>query len=639
MPNKSFLNLYTQWRSPNLLSLSVIVFGIFLSQRPLSAQTAPESLQLKTEDQLNSKVVVINRLQDEFSPLYFQPIGQYQNFTGNEIAQVSPGGIFRRPQQDNPPIIPAQPPVLPPPEKLFPSSPTTPPTTNQVPNEFSGTIKVSRFEVIGSSVFSRKQLEKVTEQFTKNPITFAQLLQAPEAITQLYREKGYVTSGAFLPANQTLKPQGSVVTIQVVEGSIENIQVRGLKRLNPGYVRSRLAIATHKPLNVNRLLQALQLLQLNPLIKNISAELAAGSNPGTSVLDVKVAEAPTLSAQISLDNNRIPSIGSFERQIQFNQANLLGLGDSLSVAYANTDGSDNVNFNYTIPINPHNGTIGFNYNYINSEIIETPFDILGIKGTSQDFALTYRQPIVQTPTQELALGLTATRRESDVGFLEALLGRRQPFPEAGADKAGHTRLAILRFFQDWTKRSSKQVLAARSQFSLGVGAFDATLNHSPPDSRFFSWQGQAQWVRLLAPDTIFLIRADAQLADRALVPLEQFGLGGQRTVRGYRQDLLLTDNAFVTSFEFRYPILRIPQLGGSVLQITPFIDVGTAWNSSGRVNPNDNTLASIGLGFLWQSDRVSARFDWGQPLVDVNSRGHSLQDDGLYFSIVYTQPL
>lgn len=165
------------------------------------------------------------------------------------------------------------------------------------------------------------------------------------------------------------------------------------------------------------------------------------------------------------------------------------------------------------------------------------------------------------------------------------------------------------------------------------------LTIAPPDSRFFSWQGQAQWVRLLAPDTIFLIRADAQLADRALVPLEQFGLGGQRTVRGYRQDLLLTDNAFVTSFEFRYPILRIPQLGGSVLQITPFIDVGTAWNSSGRVNPNDNTLASIGLGFLWQSDRVSARFDWGQPLVDVNSRGHSLQDDGLYFSIVYTQPL
>ena len=57
---------------------------------------------------------------------------------------------------------------------------------------------------------------------------------------------------------------------------------------------------------------------------------------------------------------------------------------------------------------------------------------------------------------------------------------------------------------------------------------------------YFSWRGQAQLVRLLAPDTLFLIRADVQLADRALVPLEQIGVGGQETVRGYRQDLLLS---------------------------------------------------------------------------------------------------
>ena len=64
---------------------------------------------------------------------------------------------------------------------------------------------------------------------------------------------------------------------------------------------------------------------------------------------------------------------------------------------------------------------------------------------------------------------------------------------------------------------------------------------------FFAWRGQAQLVRLLAPDTLFIARTDVQLADRALVPLEQVGVGGQETVRGYRQDLLLADECCLCS--------------------------------------------------------------------------------------------
>lgn len=558
-----------------------------------------------------------------------------QEFFFNEVETAqNPSGDIQRGPQDQPPILPQQPPNLPPPEELFPSSPVTP---EVVPNNFSGTIRVDRFNVVGSSVFSREELAEATIRFTNRKITFAELLQASEAVTKFYRDRGYITSGAFIQANQTFKAVGSAITIQVVEGSLESIQVSGLRRLDPNYVRSRLAVATNKPLNVNNLLQALQLLQLNPLIKNISAELAAAANPGTSILVVKATERKTFTAQISLENNRSPSIGSFQRQIQLNQANLLGFGDALNIAYANTDGSNDVGASYTLPINPYNGTLEFSYNYTNSRVIEKPFDTLDIQGTSQNFSLTLRQPILQTPNEEFALGVTASRRESDVGFLESVIGERLPFPSPGA-RDGQTRLSILRFFQDWTKRNSRQVLAARSQFSFGISAFDSTTNRNPPDGQFVSWRGQAQWVRLLAPDTLLLIRADAQLADRKLVPLEQFGLGGQRTVRGYRQDLLLVDKAFLASAELRYPILRVPKIGG-VLQVTPFVDFGTGSDgtSTGAVEVPDN-LASVGLGLLWQSNNLNARFDWGIPLVSVDSRRNSLQEDGLYFSLVYTQP-
>jgi len=544
-------------------------------------------------------------------------------------------GILRPPPTLPPPQTP---PVLPPAPNLLPPPSTAPTPTAPavVPSEVPGTIVVERFEVVGSTAFSRQTLDQITAPFTQHPITFAELLQASAAITKLYTDKGYITSGAFIPSNQLFQAQGGVVKIQVVEGSLEAIQVTGTQRLNPNYVRSRLALATSSPLNVKQLLKALRLLQLNPLIKNISAELTSGSRPGTSLLEVKVAEADTFSAQLNLNNNREPSVGTFERQIQLNEANLLGLGDGLSVAYANTEGSNGVDASYILPINPRNGTVELSYTNISSFVVEPPFDRLDIRGNLQDFDLTLRQPVIQTPTQELALGLTAARRVTDIGYLQALLGQRIGFPSPGANSKGLTRLSVLRFFQEYTHRNSQQVLAARSQFSVGIGAFDATpFNTTPPDSRFFVWRGQAQLVRLLAPDTLFLVRADAQVADRALVPIEQVGVGGEATVRGYRQDLLLADNAFLASTELRLPILRVPKVRG-VLQIVPFVDFGTAANNSGNPPLNPSTLASVGVGLQWQqSNRLTARFDYGIPLVSVASPHRTLQEQGFYFSVVY----
>ena len=524
------------------------------------------------------------------------------------------------------PIEPPAPELLPPPEELLQSPPPTPITPEPVPGKVPESITVDRFEFEGNTAFSDEELAKVTERFTKRPISFAELFQARSAVTQLYIEQGYITSGALIPP-QTL--EGGVVKIQVVEGGLEAINVSGTRRLNPNYVRSRIAVATSKPLNQKRLLEALQLLQLNPLIQNLSAELAAGTQPGLSLLEVRVTEAKTFNTQLALDNNRSPSIGTFQRQVQLTEANLLGLGDGLSVGYNNTEGSNGVDIGYTLPINPRNGTLSFNYGITSSDVIEPPFDRIDIEANSRYYELTLRQPLLQTPTQEFALGLTATRQESKTTLLDIPIAL-----SPGADEQGRTRISALRFFQEWTKRTSREVLAARSQFSLGIGLLNATINDEPPDSRFFSWRGQVQWVRLLAADTLLLLRGDVQLADRALVPLEQIGLGGQDTIRGYRQDVLLTDNGALASAELRVPVLRLPKLN-TLVQLAPFIDVGTAWNQSGRPDPDPSVLASIGLGLRLQvSRRLTVRLDYGIPLVSVSSSKRTWQENGFYFSIV-----
>ena len=521
---------------------------------------------------------------------------------------------------------------LPPPEQLL--QPSAPAQLEELPN-IPGTIEVDRFEVVGSTVFSKQELDAVLKDFIGRPLTFAQLLQARSAVSQLYISKGYITSGALIPP-QTLA--GSVVRILVLEGKLESINVVGTRRLNSNYVRSRLALATKGPLNEKRLLEALQLLQLSGQVENISAELQTGSRAGLNLLLVRVKEARTFQASVFTDNSRSPSVGSWRRGVQLGEANLLGLADSASLIYTNTQGSNAVDFSYTLPVNSRNGTVSFQLSRSKSNIVESPFDALDIEASSRTYELTYRQPLVQTARTEIAIGIGASRRENDT----SLLGENFPL-SPGADDRGKTRVSALRLFQDLTQRGERDVLAARSQFSLGVGAFGANASSSEPDGQFLAWRGQLQYVRLLAPQTLLVARSDLQLAGGELLPIEQFGLGGPDTVRGYRQDALLADSGIFASAELRYPILRTGDKKG-VLQVTPFVDFGNVWNHPGSAALETNTLLSTGLGLRWQyGDRWNARGGWGIPLIGIKS-GDSLRDSsasrswqerGLYFSVEF----
>ena len=524
--------------------------------------------------------------------------------------------------------LPSEPlPKLPPVDELL----GDPDGTNNPAGVTSGseeTFVINGIELEGSSVFTSEDFSELFAQYIGRPIAFNELLQLRSAVTERYVEAGFLTSGAFIPP-QTL--EGGFVTVQVVEGSIEDIEIVGTRRLKPGYIRDRLGLAAKPPINADRLLEALQRLQIDPLIETVSADLQAGVRPGTSILRVEVTEADSFGFTVGLDNGRSPNIGSNRRQVSLSEGNLLGIGDRAFVSYANTDGSNSVDLSYSIPVGPYNTRINLEGGISESRVIDDTFDVLEISSDSHYYEVGITHPLIETPTQELTLGLELSHRESQTRLGIDDIG---PFPlSPGASEDGRTNVTALRFSQAWTKRSQQQVLAGRSQFNVGLDFLDATDNDAAPDSQFFSWRGQGQWVRLLGRDSLFFLRGDLQLATDSLLSSEQFGLGGAQTVRGYRQDALLRDNGALLSAEARFPVLKFSDT--SVVQVTPFLDAGTAWNHTNNPSGN-NVLVGTGVGLLWQQDdNLSARLDYGIPLVDIDSDGDSLQDNGVYFSIQY----
>lgn len=543
---------------------------------------------------------------------------------------------------------------LPPAEDLPPAEELLPPARDLLPErpafpDVPDTITVRAFVVDGSTVFSAAELRDLTRPYENRPISTVELFQARSAISQHYIRQGYINSGAYIPP-QTLRD--GVVRIQVLEGGLADIEVMGTGRLDPAYVRQRLAIAGRTPLNRDRLLSALQLLQQNLLIDSLAAELSASPQPGLSRLSVRIVPADTVDVTLQTDNRRVSSTGSFERGIRVEQGNLLGGGDRLGLDYFNSDGSDEVNASYEIPLGPRDTTLRLRYRSFASRIIQPPLDASNITSQAQTYDLTVRHPLVKTPTEEIATGLTVSRQSSrtlldgtntvDVTDIDEngrprLVQRDRIF--ATADDRGRTRVSAVRWFQEWVKRGDRQAFAARSQFSLGVDWFDATDNSDRglPDGQFFTWRTQAEWVRRWSDDLTLFARADVQLADRALLGLEQFAVGGVRSVRGYPQNALIGDNGVAVSAELRWPVYR-DRRSDSTLSLIPFIDIGAVWNEDGSRPGNSavNTAIGTGLGVQWEtSDRLLLRLDWGVPLTSIARDRRTWQDNGLYFSMSY----
>ena len=586
-------NIWQKWDLSARLDLAKLFFlaatGILLELQPLNATEVNTVTDLKPE---NHKA---DPLEDSEWLKITLPPSRY-------LAQVEEFAL---------------PPTL---KKNAPSDLVVAQDSDDVPEQ----IVVKHFDVVGSSVFTQQELEQAVKSYRNRPLTLPELFQARSVITKLYTDKGYVSSGAYIPPQEL---DDGTVKIAVLEGTLEGINISGTQRLSENYISSRIAAAAGKPVNVERLLSALQLLRLDPAIANVSAELSAGIRPGTSLLDIEIQEADVFNVSTSFSNNRSPSVGSNQRTVGLNHGNLLGLGDRFSFEYANTDGSNAFDFAYAVPLNAKNGTIEAVYARNSNDVIEEPFTPLDIESELRYYQLGYRQPLVLKPNRELALGISLTRAESQTYL------RDDSFQlSRGADEDGETKISAVRLYQEFIDRDDREVLSFRSQLNVGVDVFNPTINDDEPDSTFLSWRGQSQWVRRLDEDFLLLLRGDAQLSTGSLVPLEQFRVGGASSARGYRQDLSLGDNGLFASAELRIPILRFEKIDGLV-QVTPFFDLGTVWNND-DLEITNATLPSLGVGLKFSiGERFNARLDWGIPLSTVETESSSLQEDGIYFSL------
>lgn len=487
-------------------------------------------------------------------------------------------------------------------------------------------------EFDGNTVFSDEELFALVKERVGKKTGVEELEAIRKTISQHYFDAQYVNSGAVIDEQDM---SNGVLVVRIVEGRLDNINVLNEGWLRSGYVTSRIHREVSDPLNLDDLKRGLEFVRRDEKIRKINTALVPGDELGQSHLDMIVTENRVFDVGLGVSNRRPPSVGAEEAEVYFGTKNLTSLGDTLRGNYTlsqegmeewDVDDGGNYSLFYSLPLTRWDTTLDLGYNQSDYVILEEPFNTLDIESDTRMYSVALRQPIYRDLQHELSLTLKGEHRRSDV------LVSGEPFSISPGSVNGQTRISALRLSPEYVYRSQERVIAARTTFSFGLDELNPILGDEF-DPEYFTWMTQASWVESVSEnDTLLVVKLFHQHTDDRVVSMEQFSLGGVNTIRGYRENQLIRDNAFIISPELRFPVYK-DRYGKALVYLIPFVDYGIGWNSNGPREREE--IYSAGLGVTYNpTDHISMSLYWGHGFEDFGVRNNNdLQDDGIHFQL------
>lgn len=487
-------------------------------------------------------------------------------------------------------------------------------------------IYVREFHFTGNIAVSDQELAAVCTPYQNRRLSFESIQTLRQELIRHYIKKGFVNSGVIIP-DQTVTD--GVITFQIKPGRLADVEISGNSALDAGYIRHCLKPYVNTPLNIHQLRTGLQILEQEPDIEKIHAHLGAGPRAGQAILGLNIIAPRQVSIKTELSNDYSPSIGALGGRLSGRIHNLTGRGDRLSADFETTmeNGLSQFSADYAVPIIPLKTGMRFYVNKSDTTLVEDLFEHLDIESDAISFELGIDHRVYQTATEKITLGIAAGYKKSET----YLLG--EPFSFSEGPDEGESRIALLLFHMDWSRHGQNSVLAVHSSFNLGLDTLGATDSESKPDGQFLSWITQLQYIqRTPLLNSTFVFKLHTQLSNDALLPLEQFAIGGLSSVRGYRKNEKIGDNGVAGTVALRFPVYSYWQHEGRI-EVEGFWDAGKVWNKGGD-DADEDPISGIGLGIRWAiCKNMFLQMHYAKALKVIDHVDSSLQDNGFYFRL------
>ncbi|AYM84577.1 Hemolysin transporter protein ShlB precursor [compost metagenome] len=485
---------------------------------------------------------------------------------------------------------------------------------------------ISRVEIEGATRLSGAAVGKVTERYDNRCIGVADITALLKAITDLYLDKGFVTSRAYVPPQDIAGTR--LLRLVVVEGTISDIYLNGHPVARNGAFATAFPGVKGEVANIRDIEQGLD--QINRLSSNdAKTSMLPGKEDGTSILNVENKPAKRWYASISNNNLGQESTGYSQTNVSVGFDDLLGINDQLGFSYGRSgpdypwddDGRGHSN-SYSVNTSVPYGYWTFSTNgswYEYDSTIPGNFGPIETSGNSGQVGFGIDRVILRDKDSITTLRGGLTYKQTD----NFLLGNRI---EVGSRRYTIGSLGLSR-----SQRILGGVIALDFALDKGLDLFDAVEAGEPgagtADPRFLKFNTTVSATRPFeaAGQRLELTTLlNAQYSPDNMFGAEQIGLGGSSNVRGLRESVIFGNNGFFSRNELVWRTM--PWEGTSLApvlgELRPYLalDYGRVF-SQHRFDIPDGYLASWTVGAKLVGGNISADFGYSQAFSSSVSNG------------------
>ncbi|ENV9336537.1 ShlB/FhaC/HecB family hemolysin secretion/activation protein [Klebsiella aerogenes] len=476
-------------------------------------------------------------------------------------------------------------------------------TLPSAPDAMKGScFTINRVVLDGSSLINQRQQQMLFASWQGRCLDMSRIQQLTNAVSDWYISRGYITSRAFL-VEQDLS-QGEL-HLAVLEGRLQKIKMDGA----PGReIRMAFPGLEGSILNLRDIEQGME--QINRTRTTpVQIEILPADKQGWSVVHLTATPEFPLFASASFDNSGQKSTGVGQINGGLTGNNLLGLADSWFVsggrssAFSNSKDAQNFAAGISIPY----GYTLFDYSYSWNSYLST-IDNNGYKWRSSGDTETHRFNLSRVLFRNGDIKTGAS-----VG-LSIRNGRN--YLDDVLLQSSSRKLTSLLFGLNHTQKMLGGVATFNPTFSRGMpwlGAeSDDGKNGDLPKAQFRKWSLSASFQRPVAEDLWWLASAYGQWSPDRLYGSERLTLGGEGSVRGFKEQYISGDNGAYWRNELNYTLFTLPVIG----QVNALAALDGGWLHADRLDRySAGTLWGTAAGLSTASGHVSSSFTVGLPLV------------------------
>jgi len=432
------------------------------------------------------------------------------------------------------------------PAKAEVEQPAAPAPAAPVPGE--GKVLVKTITITGVTLLPDKVINDIVKSYKGKELTVREMQKVADLITDAYRQKGFITSRAYLPPQ---KIEQGTLEIRVVEGITGNIDIKGNRYFKTRLYTEKILLKKGESFDYEMLRKGLSKINQLP-DRNVKAVLAPGKEPATTDVMLEAKDRLPIHIGLDFDNYGSRYVDRNRARVTLTHNNLLGFDDAFNFQYQLAEGENYrlLALRYLFPL-----TEGLKLGFFaaDSKIdLQKDFEDVNARGKSRLYSIYATQALINR--ENIGLDL-------NVGF-----DYKDTFNFQSGNETSRDRMRVVKgsLDLDLTDALGRTLIGNEVSYGIpdimaGLEKVDARSSRPGAGGKFVKDNLYLLRLQKLPFNATLLWKNQAQFSPYILTAAEQFQIGGIVNVRGYPLAEVVGDRGSSMTWELSMPPYFFPK--------------------------------------------------------------------------------